>query len=822
MNPRHRPHRGHRIAAGSTESYISGVQDPLARTVAAALVTSAALGVSACTASRQPPPCTRPDLSGCAIEDVSFEGGEVISGDELADRIATAESSHLLSGAFEHVPILSIWDALTVEYERFDRFVLERDMARIERYYRARGFYNARARAARVQRAGGPDKEGRVRVRIVVSEGEPVKVASVDLQWRDWTLEKGRDIARPVTEAKGQLKVGERLDEDQYEELKKTLLRVLTDRGFAYATVEGHVDVDVVKNQARVRYTIELGPECTFGKVNLKGLGELPEAPVRTAIGIEEGERFSTAVLAEAEQALADFGVFGAVAVKPELAPPGQPRSPVVPVTFSVEPAALRAVRLGGGAEVGSRIETHLVAGWEDRNFLGGLRRLNIEARPGLVFYPLEFSSLFGTELKDDFRLLPEIQLRSELRQPGAIERRTAAVLRGSFKLYCPQTGEYCNPPKPTTPQDAEQQEQTQAEEKPEHSIVGYREYIGSIGLERPFLKSDLNASLLYNVQLNSPFTYNPAPLPAGFGTIFIPYLQALVSYDRRLNRAGKPDRLSPHHGYYVSLDAQLAGYLAFDTAIAKTLVGKTVVDANKFHDARDIRLQPEFRGYLPVSRKLTLGFRLMTGWLFPTNPDLDYGEASFDPTRCDTGASSQERAQCGADLQLMQFRGFFSGGATSNRGYGYNEVGPHARVPSPTASNTTDGTSRPEAPLVPIGGRLLWETSLELRMQIGESFGTVVFLDAGDVTREHKLFRSGAQRPHLSAGVGLRYVTPVGPLRLDVGYRVPCMQVIGMCYQTMEEAKKDEKTWPDGEGNPSLLFNVLPIAVNLAIGEAF
>ncbi|WP_437339441.1 autotransporter assembly complex protein TamA [Sorangium sp. So ce394] len=768
------------------------------------------MGVSACAASRQPPACTRPDLSGCAIEEVSFDGDEVISGDELADRIATAESSHLLGGALEPVPILSIWDALTVEYERFDRFVLERDMARIERYYRARGFYNARARAARVQRTGGPGKEGRVRVRIVVSEGQPVKIASVDLQWRDWTLEKGKDVVRPVTDAKARLRVGERLDEEQYEELKKALLRVLTDRGFAYATVEGHVDVDLVKNEARVRYTIELGPECTFGKVKLEGLGELPEGPVRTAIGIEEGERFSTAVLAEAEQALADFGVFGAVAVKPELAPAGQPRSPVVPVTFSVEPAALRAVKLGGGAEVGSRVEAHLVAGWEDRNFLGGLRRFNIEARPGLVFYPVEFSTLFGEDLGDTFRLLPEIQLRSELRQPGAFERRTAAVLRGSFKLYCPRTGEFCT--KPDTAKKPEEGEPGSAanppQEPPEHAIVGYREYVGSIGLERPFLKSDLNAALLYNVQLNSPFTYNDVPLPLGFQSIFIPYLQALVSYDRRLNRAGKPDRLTPHHGYYVALDAQLAGYLRFDTALANAIVGHEV------RAARDLRLQPEFRAYLPVSRKWTLGFRMTTGWLFPSG----YGDSSSaDLTRCDTLAEGDParagcRADVGADVQLMQFRGFFSGGATSNRGYGFNEVGPHARVPSLTGQGDTQGD---EAPLVPIGGRLLWEASLELRIPLGESFGTVIFADAGDVTRELSLFRSGAQRPHLSAGVGLRYTTPVGPLRFDVGYRVPCMQVFGECTP-------GEDGWPPDERTPDALFGVLPIAVNLAIGEAF
>ncbi|WP_257792784.1 MULTISPECIES: outer membrane protein assembly factor [Sorangium] len=767
------------------------------------------MGVSACAASRQPPACTRPDLSGCAIEEVSFDGDEVISGDELAERIATAESSHLI-GPLEHVPILSIWDALTVEYERFDRFVLERDMARIERYYRARGFYNARARAARVQRTGGPGKEGRVRVRIVVSEGQPVKIASVDLEWRDWTLEKGKDVVRPVTDAKARLRIGERLEEEQYEELKKALLRVLTDRGFAYATVEGHVDVDLVKNEARVRYTIELGPECTFGKVKLEGLGELPEGPVRTAIGIEEGERFSTAALSEAEQALADFGVFGAVAVKPELAPPGQPRSPVVPVTFSVEPAALRAVKLGGGAEVGSRVEAHLVAGWEDRNFLGGLRRFNIEARPGLVFYPVEFSTLFGEDLGDTFRLLPEIQLRSELRQPGAFERRTAAVLRGSFKLYCPRTGEFCT--KPDAAKKPEEVEPGNAAntppEPPEHAIVGYREYVGSIGLERPFLKSDLNAALLYNVQLNSPFTYNDVPLPLGFQSIFIPYLQALVSYDRRLNRAGKPDRLTPHHGYYVALDAQLAGYLRFDTELANAIVGHEV------RAARDLRLQPEFRAYLPVSRRWTLGFRMTTGWLFPSG----YGDASSaDVTRCDTLAEDDParagcRADVGADVQLMQFRGFFSGGATSNRGYGFNEVGPHARVPSLTGQGEVQGD---EAPLVPIGGRLLWEASLELRIPLGESFGTVIFADAGDVTRELSLFRSGAQRPHLSAGVGLRYTTPVGPLRFDVGYRVPCMQVFGKCTP-------GEEGWPEDERTPNALFGVLPIAVNLAIGEAF
>ncbi|MGK4007718.1 POTRA domain-containing protein [Sorangium sp. So ce1036] len=753
-----------------------------------------ALGASACAASRQPPACTRPDLGGCAIEDVSFDGTQVIRGDELAERIATAESSHLLGGALEPVPILSIWDALTVEYERFDRFVLERDLARIERYYRARGFYDARVRAARVRRTGGPGKEGRVRVRIVVSEGAPVKIASVDLAWRDWTLERGKDVTGPATEARNALRIGARLDEARYEEIKKRLLRVLTDRGFAYATVEGHVDVDLVKHEARVRYTIELGPECTFGEIKLEGLGELPEGPLRTAIGIKKGDRFSTEALAEAEQALADFGVFGAVAVKPELAPDGQPRAPVVPVTFSLEPAALRAVRLGGGAEIGSRVEAHLVAGWEDRNFLGGLRRFSIEGRPGLVFYPTEFSTLFSEAPE---RVLPEIQLRSELRQPAAFERRTTAVLRGAFNLYCRQAGRCTAANEAPSRQGGPGSPGQAGEETPRSGqasddlILGYREYVGSIGLERPFLKSDLKVALLYNVQLNSPFAYRGSLAPEA-RSLFIPYLQALVSYDRRRNRAGKPDSVTPHHGFYVAMDAQMAGYLRADTLLAGALTERLV-------DARDIRLQPEFRGYLPVARRVTLAFRLLTGVLLPSNYDPYCGD--------DTGDAS-ERCNDRLDeaLQLMQFRGFFSGGATSNRGYGFNEVGPHGHVPSLTGERGAE---------VPTGGRLLWETSLELRLRLGESFGTAIFADAGDVTRELSLFRDpGPQRIHLSAGVGLRYETPVGPLRLDVGYRVPCMQVLGVCDVEDVDAFRDE--------NPGKLFGVLPVAVNLAIGEAF
>ncbi|HSN99759.1 MAG TPA: BamA/TamA family outer membrane protein, partial [Candidatus Nanopelagicales bacterium] len=314
-------------------------------------------------------------------------------------------------------------------------------------------------------------------------------------------------------------------------------------------------------------------------------------------------------------------------------------------------------------------------------------------------------------------------------------------------------------------------------------NIVGYREYAGAIGLERPFLGNDaLNVGVFYNLQLNDPFSYNRDAPPAGFRRLLLPYLQSVLTLDLRRDAGGKPTRIDPSSGVWMSLDAELAGYV--------------------FGDADDVRLQPEFRAYVPISRRVTLAFRLLFGLLFPRN----YGQAFARQEEClASPEGSPERDACeqllASDLQLLQFRAFFSGGPNSNRGYAFNEVGPHGAVP--TLTGVTEG-------IVPTGGLSLWETSVELRIPISGNFGTTVFVDASDITRSVASFR--LTRPHLSTGAGLRYATPIGPLRVDIGYRVPCVQVLGVC---------PGEALPADEGVPDTLLG-LPVAVSVAIGEAF
>ena len=94
----------------------------------------------------------------------------------------------------------------------------------------------------------------------------------------------------------------------------------------------------------------------------------------------------------------------------------------------------------------------------------------------------------------------------------------------------------------------------------------------------------------------------------------------------------------------------------------------------------------------------------------------------------------------------------FYSGGGGSVRGFVYQSAGPR------DAFNN------------PLGGASVVEGSVEFRQRFGKSLGAVAFVDAGsaypDVLPNFSLFA-----PRVGAGVGARYYTDFGPIRLDVGF---------------------------------------------------
>jgi outer membrane protein insertion porin family/translocation and assembly module TamA len=104
-----------------------------------------------------------------------------------------------------------------------------------------------------------------------------------------------------------------------------------------------------------------------------------------------------------------------------------------------------------------------------------------------------------------------------------------------------------------------------------------------------------------------------------------------------------------------------------------------------------------------------------------------------------------------GSDKNFPLFERFYSGGEKSVRGYGRRRLGPLS------ASND------------PLGGLSLIEGSVELRRPIWKELNGALFLDFGQVsTRRFDIPVGDLQ---FSSGFGVSYATPVGPLRLDIGF---------------------------------------------------
>ena len=134
-------------------------------------------------------------------------------------------------------------------------------------------------------------------------------------------------------------------------------------------------------------------------------------------------------------------------------------------------------------------------------------------------------------------------------------------------------------------------------------------------------------------------------------------------------------------------------------------------------------RVQIDASAYFPVSDSVVAAGRVRVGTI--------------------VGAKSSE---------IAPSRRFYSGGGGSVRGYGYQRLGPRDAFDDP------------------IGGRGLAEFALEARVRLkafGGNFGIVPFLDGGTLTTDVAPDVTGWQ---FGAGLGVRYYSSFGPIRVDVG----------------------------------------------------
>ena len=156
-------------------------------------------------------------------------------------------------------------------------------------------------------------------------------------------------------------------------------------------------------------------------------------------------------------------------------------------------------------------------------------------------------------------------------------------------------------------------------------------------------------------------------------------------------------------------------------------------------------------------------GFRL-TARVAPevsfNNGTMPYVRAQFDATgyvplsdRIVLAGRARIGAIVGAERDaIAPSRRYYSGGGGSVRGYGYQQIGPRS------ADND------------PVGGTGLFEVAAEARIKLFGAFSIVPFIDAGNVYDSSFPDITDVGDLQYGAGIGIRYATNFGPLRVDVG----------------------------------------------------
>ena len=196
------------------------------------------------------------------------------------------------------------------------------------------------------------------------------------------------------------------------------------------------------------------------------------------------------------------------------------------------------------------------------------------------------------------------------------------------------------------------------------------------------------------------------------------------ISIDAGRNTTG--NILDARRGYVAALHLEQAG---------RWLAG----DYNYY------ALTAEGRYYHTIFGRAVVAVRGRIGSIDPLNHEISGGE------------------EAALEIGVPFHKRYFLGGATNLRGWGRFDVSP------------LSGAG------LPIGGHAFMDFSTEVRVPIWGKLGGVIFLDGGNVWT--KPWDINANDLYYDVGPGLRYNTPIGPIRVDFGYqlnRIPGLLVNG------------------------------------------
>lgn len=558
---------------------------------------------------------------------------------------------------------------------------------------------------------------------------------------------------------------GSRFDQFRLRVGEDSLVRALREYGYIEATVLE----DLLRPPgvgARVHLDVDPGARFRVGAIDVQGADEIGEGVVRDLLRIQSGEYLSQSRLEDSQRALFGVDAIRFASVSTDVADDS-----IVDLVVQITPSRTRVARGGFGWSTDQCLQTE--ATLTHRNLFGGAKRLQLTARLEEIFaqqlggrFPC---SDVGTD--SDFRTL-NFLLRAELSVPVFFSGRN----RFSASIYA---------------------------ERQSVPDVFIREGVGAqFGVTRE-LKRGMTATLSWQPSYTG-FDEESADIffcvnfgfctPEDIATVTRAQWLSPVNLNWVYNRTNDP--VQPTNGHYLTAEVERA----------ERFTGS---------DYRYLRLNLQAADFESLDDDLVVGARIRAGFVEPTSGPFSVS----DPDR------EQE--------VIHPSKRFFVGGSQSVRGFGQNLLGPRVLV----ADQVEDCPDEFLEPCVqrlaaedpgafvqrPNGGNAAVEISLELRQRLSPRWGLVLFLDGGDVYES----LSHLNWPVWTPGAGIRLNTPVGPLRLDLGYNpsgpTPLPVVVSLENGSLVELPDPVRYDPFTYDEPSLLKQIWRrLQIHFSIGEAF
>lgn len=638
-----------------------------------------------------------------------FEGNETFSDDSLAAAIATRETE-CRSWLFQVLPPLCpLGINFALNRSQLRERDLPRDRARLILWYRQRGFRDVQVGTPTVQRTGD-----RARVIFALSEGRPVVADSLAFRGAEG-VDDGLLEDLPIRE-------GDRLSTIALDATRDTIVDRLANRGYAYAAVYRNA-LRPAEDPYRAVVTFEIvpGPVSTYGDITVAGLRNLSVRSVLRTVQISTGELYRRSEIQEATARLQGLQIVRSANIVPRVDDSlSVERDSVIDIAVSLSEGDVYRVRAGAGWSTAECL--NLEARWTSRNFFGGGRLLQVRGRVGNLLAS-DFRDILCTQSgQGEFARLTGV---------GSVEFVQPWIFSTSNSLSASIFVERQSLPNIFIRRAVGAQLALSRSISPWMILTGY--------FRPEFSELEDADDVLFCTGFLVCDPGDVARLEAG---------NFLSPVGVSLTRDRSDDLLNPRSGYRI-------------------LVGVEHAAPWTLSDFRYDRVVAEGSRYNPIG-SVVFATRVRGGWV---------GSGGFENL-----VSANESVEI-----VHPQKRFYTGGANSVRGFAQSGLGPRVLFSSPRNllsrdpaggwCDPTDLAARSCVPadgatLVsrPTGGTRVLEANAELRFPVGSLFEGVVFGDVGQAWgRDQAIELSSLQ---VTPGVGIRFPSPVGPIRVDLAYR--------------------------------------------------